>query len=1479
MNSNEQLMKSIYNIDTKFKNIKYIDNKTFSYKGYLVNLNVYEEFKNKKLSGINNNRKLHQIQFKTASYLVNMILNGNKYIIISPEIWNKFLPTEKENESPIDYSKNIAHIFIKFIDGRDLKFSNYNKDNILDINSYYKSDNNNYISNYDEIEKIYKNIIIYDNYEKNFSNDLKNSSKKSCYGYFVDNSWLNEWNNYSNYYNIKNNFLKTKIDKKIIIDNIIFHREKYKNIQLNPIKLIDFRKKEELIDYLKNNSLVLLENTLVTSFDKTHLDNKKFKFNLYNNMIEFESNNEIFLKVPSNNNIILLNKNLQNNINNNTNFTSNTNDLFNLKLLTKLYYFQKDFTNRINSPHKQIPNDKNVNSGIFLLSKNILVKYKKHFKYNTLRESLIKYDINYNSFESYYLNIVNLIQQSQREYFNNFNNYEKTFLSNFNLNENGSNFNIIKYNGNLKLFFAEDFEFVNEDIFSFFTRNTNIKNNEQIIECYYVGGDGLIFLIFSYKNQNCYEIGTIDKISGNFIIVYLIKDAHQSYKDKIFANFKQFGINNIIQNIFLRANNNEIIFGNDKVGYFYNMQKQNQRDIKGSLRASITSKNSENNESILNIFSFLLSLFSFENELKNEIIGHKINNNIPNNSSSIKPFPLDECYLINRTTFLNIKNYISYQEFAKIINKYELKSSPINDNFINIMKTQNYYKLISNKKIDLNDKELFNLETAHFIDNNNGTNFVHYPINFTILNKDLFHNLIKILNLDESYMNLDVFLYTFKQGKILIRTSLNNILNQKNSKNPYLIYIYSLTVDHNGFSLNYIPEIILYFNKIEDLVNNFERIVKEENIMNLLKQNNFNNFEKKYSCICHLINKNILRRQLTNKSNNSNIKDEKEKMVNKSLSFIINLYKEYTALNQLINKLNNNYNISRINHSGIYPSNNEFYLIDAKYSKELESSLCLHEIFNILNKKEVLDINLIKDNNINNEILGKIKSKLTQNTLNVLLDISKEKLQYKLSNIDNLQPSYITVNGHNRCYFSNCKIINKSIVNLLIKIDNKINHKIKNINCIFDKGKIIIKIDEKIINIGNLTNNGEFIVEYIIQTFYDINIILIKHIFDNEFTKYGYKYIEHFNSFGYKRYTFNNKEIQVKIHKLSEINSTSDDIYISEKLKALILLSVCKLKENNNNNNLKKDEIIEKVVLINIPWLLNYKYEQINPLIKNNKEIIKFLNNYDYPYIQEALDFIISKIEKQTIKQIDESISKANSSIPFHPQPDYIKLHNKKIIKIYNNFLITNEEIYKNILYKNFQIVNNTTKICYLHKNGDVIYISDNNQNTIIFGKIDMSFNIDYIFEYIDKKYIKNELAEIKSFGEEKYIKNKTVFSKKDIIDLISPIFSGNNIIGYCYKYSPTIDYSQCFNYLNYLNNEKYNEKIVKAMKLYKINKEILEKIRENNYFQKEKLFLINKKLAMQIKKDYNYVEFKKKFDEYFSYQNAKKENIYYINK
>ena len=87
---------------------------------------------------------------------------------------------------------------------------------------------------------------------------------------------------------------------------------------------------------------------------------------------------------------------------------------------------------------------------------------------------------------------------------------------------------------------------------------------------------------------------------------------------------------------------------------------------------------------------------------------------------------------------------------------------------------------------------------------------------------------------------------------------------------------------------------------------------------------------------------------------------------------------------------------------------------------------------------------------------------------------------------------------------------------------------------------------------------------------------------------------------------------------------------------------------------------------------------------------------------------------------------------------------------------------------------------------GDIISFDKN----ILYGKIDKNkniFDIKYIFTFNSESSVNTEITTIKT-NIENYIKNSTVFISNNPNDLISPIFSGNNIIGTVYKYSPDND-------------------------------------------------------------------------------------------
>ena len=103
-----------------------------------------------------------------------MILNDNKYIIINEEIWKIICDNKNENDSPIIYYIDTDSLYFNFENEKKLYFDISNKNNLIDKFAYnYSKKKSDYISNFDEINKIYNDIKTYFDYEKEFIENLK----------------------------------------------------------------------------------------------------------------------------------------------------------------------------------------------------------------------------------------------------------------------------------------------------------------------------------------------------------------------------------------------------------------------------------------------------------------------------------------------------------------------------------------------------------------------------------------------------------------------------------------------------------------------------------------------------------------------------------------------------------------------------------------------------------------------------------------------------------------------------------------------------------------------------------------------------------------------------------------------------------------------------------------------------------------------------------------------------------------------------------------------------------------------------------------------------------------------------------------------------------------------------------------------------------------------------------------------------------
>ena len=196
-----------------------------------------------------------------------------------------------------------------------------------------------------------------------------------------------------------------------------------------------------------------------------------------------------------------------------------------------------------------------------------------------------------------------------------------------------------------------------------------------------------------------------------------------------------------------------------------------------------------------------------------------------------------------------------------------------------------------------------------------------------------------------------------------------------------------------------------------------------------------------------------------------------------------------------------------------------------------------------------------------------------------------------------------------------------------------------------------------------------------------------------------------------------------------------------------------------------------------------------------------------------------------------------------------------KLIDIYTDFIIINEEIFNKFFANEFNIKFENK---YIHPNSfitinnkDIIKINNQFQSTIFIGNYNYqnyTYKIEKILDYKINNQLESEYDYLKKCGIEFYCGEKLILNKSSKNeDLVSPIFSNDSIIGYSYDYNSNIkDYSNLNKYLQY-----YEDKILIAnLSLCLFYFQIEEKLKIGNKTNSQKYYLINHKTLTQIRID-----------------------------
>ena len=865
-------------------------------RGYLINLKDYERIKkiiysNKiNINNLEKNFKINQIEFKTSQYLINMILNGNKYIFINTDLWKLLYDKDKRNEIPIKYKVNINDITFS-LDNKELSFK-HNK-NIIDKNSLNYSDS--YKSNYEKITKIVDSIIKYYNFENKILNDLKNkqdSKATTTYGYLISKIWIDKWKKISNYENIKTNYLQNnKNNKEDIMNDLIYYLEKNKinyNELPNSINIIKLNKKEEIESDLKNESLVLIDSGFLFYFNHGNSGNL-IKYNVFNNKINIYLDNDEILSFKSNNNILSLNEII---------------NYSHLKQLIKIFYFQKAIKSSIEdrSNNKQI---NLINNKVINIYKNIF-NYKK--LYDSLKNNLNTKNINYDDLRNYYYKIINelnddyITQCSQIK--------ENEILKEFrNINEN---FIELEYKINSpsekNLKYITNFEIVDKDIKDFFIKNNIAKEKHFIPLKSYKCDKGKILIIFERNNNIFYEIGHF-KDNEDFIIEYLIDYLENINKYSIIDYFFKYGINS-----FMNKSKNIINLEYQRKCYYYKIEGINTPKENKRLQTFKTDAIIKNN----NIFDFRDN-FKSENNLNNDNNIKEQNNNFYdyNNPYLLKAIKLyfyyhefskkiketnndeKEYYLINNNLLYQIKNNYKYNQIKVALDKINFMGNYYSNKKLAIQSlSKDIIKYFTdNKEIkDKFEKDNMEPDIVPINDHKEKKSFMIYD-KFEILEREMAQDLINIYSTKNNYLKCGI-----NEGKIIIHYPQNfngndkyiSVIGHLNNENRFLneyILIYNDFSPKFGHMQsikrnlnNYLTSLQLYENSAPIVDNNYKEIGIIIKYSNETFNYNLNNLE-------------INRKEIKNDINNNSSKE----IINNRRQMSMDIPK-----NDFFNKLNNN---------------------------------------------------------------------------------------------------------------------------------------------------------------------------------------------------------------------------------------------------------------------------------------------------------------------------------------------------------------------------------------------------------------------------------------------------------------------------------------------------------------------------------------------------------------------------------------------
>ena len=193
-------------------------------------------------------KEINPIIINTTEELIKLIKEKNEYILIDKNILDTIQIHHRKT-----YQFNVKYFILELTIGeKSIQF--YNNKCILNEDSYNICNKNK------SLTKISKAMIEYYTFEKKIKANPKEIKGKERV-YLVNKNDIDEWKEYTNYENIKNNLLKDIFNIKYLeyeINNQLLNFYKDKKSHVKQIKSLNFKSIKELEDYIKENSLVIV---------------------------------------------------------------------------------------------------------------------------------------------------------------------------------------------------------------------------------------------------------------------------------------------------------------------------------------------------------------------------------------------------------------------------------------------------------------------------------------------------------------------------------------------------------------------------------------------------------------------------------------------------------------------------------------------------------------------------------------------------------------------------------------------------------------------------------------------------------------------------------------------------------------------------------------------------------------------------------------------------------------------------------------------------------------------------------------------------------------------------------------------------------------------------------------------------------------------------------------------------------------------